>query len=176
MACPMLSISRFPGGRCGGMQYLLLVWVVGVFTVVIVTLRRWGRRTTRLLPSSITTSAPPLTRFGGGGAVWASASGSARAAGMPGLGLTLFPWGVRFGTTSRLVGWAIPTIELSFSELRGDAVRSKLRTQGVRLRSVTDPHLSIILWTSQWSHLLDALAYHGAAVDKEIRALDWTYQ
>ena len=95
---------------------------------------------------------------------------------MPGLAVTLFPWGVRFGTTSRLAAWTVPTIELTYSELHADAVRSKLRSQGVRLRSTTDPQRSVILWTSQWPQVLDALAHNGVPVDKEVRRLDWTYQ
>src|SRR3954447_14536581 len=158
------------------MQYVLLAWVVVVFSGAVIMFRRFQRRASRLLPTSVTASAPPLARYTGAGAVWTSATASARAAGMPGLAVTFFPWGVRFGTTSPLVAWIVPTIEMTYSEMHADAVRSKLRSDGVRLRSTTDPKPSVILWTSQWPQVLDALAYNGVPVDKEVHRLDWTYQ
>jgi hypothetical protein len=158
------------------MQYVLLVWVVGVFSVVVIMFRRFQRRASLRLPTAVTASALPLARYGGAGARWTWASASAHAGGIPGLGVTLFPWGVRFGTTSGLVGWIVPTIELTYSEVHADAVRSKLRSEGVRLRSTTDPQRSVILWTSQWGQVLDALAYNGVRVEKEVHRLDWTYQ
>lgn len=158
------------------MQYVLLAWVVLVFTGAVIMFRRYQRRATRLLPAPVTSAAAPLVRYGGAGAVWTSPTASARVAGVPSLAITLFPWGIRFGATSRLASWAVPTIELTFAELQGDAVRSKLRSQGVRLRSTTEPKWSVILWTSQWSQVLDALADHGVQVDKQVHMLDWTYQ
>lgn len=158
------------------MQYVLLAWGVLVFAGAVSMLRRFRRRGSLLLPAAVTAAAAPVAQYGGPGAVWMSGASSGRAAGAPGLSFTLFPWGVRFGATSRLAAWAVPTIEMPYAELRGDAVRSKLRSQGVRLRSTNDPQRYVILWTPQWSQVLDALASHGVPVEKDLHPLDWMYQ
>lgn len=158
------------------MQYVLLVSVLVVFTAAVIMFHRLQQRATRLLPASVTASAVPLARYGGAGAVWTWAKASARAAGVPGLAVTLFHWGIRFGANSRFGSWVVPTVELTYAELRGEAVRSKLRSQGVRVRSTSEPQRSVILWTSQWSQVLDALASNGVPVDRELHMLDWTYR
>jgi hypothetical protein len=157
------------------MQYVLLVWVVGVFAAVFVMLRRYQRRTTRLLPIGATGRAPSLMTFGGRGCVWASPSGSGNAAGTA-IAVTLYSWGVRFGGASRLASLAVPTVESTYAELSADAVRSKLRSKGVRLRSTAEPQRWVILWTSRWPQVLDALATDGVPVNRQLRALDWSFQ
>jgi hypothetical protein len=92
------------------------------------------------------------------------------------IAVTLYPWGVRFDGASRIASLAVPTVEFTYNELTAGAVRSKLRSKGVRLRSTTDPQRWVILWTSQWPQVLYGLAAQGVPVDGELRALDWTFQ
>ena len=91
--------------------------------------------------------------------------------------LTVFAWGVRLSPSTVLVKPFVPTVELRYGEISSASVGTSrtLPANCVEIRA-PQPDYFAVLWTPEWSAVLETLQAHGVPVDRTptpFRASSW---
>jgi hypothetical protein len=91
---------------------------------------------------------------------------------------TLFDWGIRVGPSSRVLGFALPTIEMRYEEIQSvDPARSPFfKSACVRILA-NQAGAAVLFWTTDGAALLEALRLHGVntgGVQLDLANSTWT--